>query len=140
MSGDIKITVPVLFYKVPFLVKDLRDAMFDKSNPFKESELLNQICKVPVLILDDFGMSGKVSTYAAGRLSMIIDARYENDDVATIITSNLSIRALAEKLDNPSDAEDDFMLDGSRIADRLNAMCEVVKLGGESRRRKNVTN
>ena len=132
--------MPVLFYKVPFLVKDLRDAMFDKSNPFEESELLNQICKVPVLILDDFGMSGKVSTYAAGRLSMIIDARYENDDVATIITSNLSIRALAEKLDNPSDAEDDFMLDGSRIADRLNAMCEVVKLGGESRRRKNVTN
>ena len=47
----------VLFYKVPFLVKDLHDAMFNKSDPFQESRLLKQICEVPVLILDDLGMS-----------------------------------------------------------------------------------
>ena len=125
-----------LFYKVPFLVKDLQDAMFDKSDLFKESSLLKQICEVPVLILDDFGMSGKISTYAAGRLSMIIDARYENDNLVTIITSNLSLRALEEKLNKPSDATDNFTLDGGRITDRLREMCAIVKLGGTSRRSK----
>lgn len=129
--------ISVLFYKVPFLVKDLQDAMFDKSNPFKESELLKQICEVPVLILDDFGMSGKVTTYAAGRLSMIIDARYENENLVTIITSNLSLKNLKVKLDNPSDTEDAFTLDGGRITDRLREMCKVVNFGGESRRGKN---
>ena len=129
--------ISVLFYKVPFLVKDLQDAMFDKSNPFKESELLKQICEVPVLILDDFGMSGKVTTYAAGRLSMIIDARYENENLTTIITSNLSLRRLEEKLDKPSDTEDAFTLDGGRIVDRLREMCKAVKFEGESRRGKN---
>ena len=128
--------VGVLFYKVPFLVKDLQDAMFDKSDKFLESRLLKKICEVPVLILDDCGMSGKISTYAAGRLSMIIDARYENSKLVTVITSNLSIDALQDKLDKPSDAADAFTLDGSRIADRLKEMCAVVELGGESRRRR----
>ena len=127
----------VLFYKVPFLVKDLHDAMFNKSDPFQESRLLKQICEVPVLILDDLGMSGKVSTYAAGRLSMIIDARYENSKLVTVITSNLSLDALQDKLDNPSDKDkNEFTLDGSRIADRLQEMCVLVELGGESRRRR----
>lgn len=128
--------VGVLFYKVPFLVKDLQEAMFDKVNPMRESELLKQICEVPMLILDDFGMSGKISTYAAGRLSMIIDARYENSKKQTIITSNLTLKKLQEKLDNPSDAVDDYTLDGSRIADRLKEMCEIAKFEGESRRLK----
>ena len=128
--------VGVLFYKVPFLVKDLQDAMFDKTDPFKETRLLKKICEVPVLILDDLGMSGKVSTYAAGRLSMIIDARYENSKLATVITSNLSLDALQDKLDSPSDSTDAFTLDGSRIADRLKEMCAIVELGGESRRRR----
>ena len=130
----VKKGVSVLFYKVPFLVKDLQDALFDDSDKFHESTLMKQIREVPVLILDDFGMSGKVSTYAAGRLSMIIDARYENSELATIITSNLSLKALQEKLDNPSDATDAFTLDGSRIADRVKEMCAVVSFGGESRR------
>ena len=132
----VKKGVGVLFYKVPFMVKDLQDAMFDKSNPFRESRLLKQICEVPVLILDDCGMSGKISTYAAGRLSMIIDARYENSKLTTIITSNLSLTALKEKLDNPSDAADKFTLDGSRIVDRLRTMCAIVKFNGDSRRRR----
>ena len=130
----VKKGVGVLFYKVPFLVKDLQDAMFDKTDKFRESRLLKQICEVPVLILDDFGMSGKISTYAAGRLSMIIDARYENSKLVTVITSNLSLNALQEKMDNPSDSTDAFTLDGSRIADRLKEMCAIVKLNGENRR------
>ena len=132
----VKKGVGVLFYKVPFMVKDLQDAMFDKSDKFRESRLLKKICEVPVLILDDLGMSGKVSTYAAGRLSMIIDARYENSKLATVITSNLSLDALQEKLDSPSDSTDAFTLDGSRIADRLKEMCAIVEFGGESRRRR----
>ena len=132
----VKKGVGVLFYKVPFLIKDLQDAMFDKLVPIRESRLLKQICEIPVLILDDFGMSGKISTYAAGRLSMIIDARYENSELVTIITSNLSLKALQEKLDNPSDASDSYTLDGSRIADRLKSMCVPVKFLGESRRAK----
>lgn len=131
----VKKGVNVLFYKVPFLLKDLQDAMFDKDHS-RESRLLKQLCEVPVLILDDLGMSGKISTYAAGRLSMIIDARYENSKLATIITSNLSLSALQEKLDNPSDAADSYTLDGSRIVDRLKAMCVPVKFLGESRRSK----
>ena len=70
----VKKGVSVLFYKVPFLLKDLQDAMFDNDHS-RESRLLKQLCEVPVLILDDLGMSGKVTTYGAGRLSMIIDAR-----------------------------------------------------------------
>ena len=65
---------------------------------------------------------------------MIIDARYENSKLVTIITSNLSLKALKDKMDNPSDSTDAFTLDGSRIADRLKEMCVIVKLNGESRR------
>ena len=54
--------------------------------------------------------------------------------MATIITSNLSVDALQDKLDNPIDAKDAYTLDGSRIVDRLKAMCVPVKFGGESRR------
>lgn len=123
----------VLFYKVPYLVKELTSAIHEKGVD-KERDLIKRVSSVAVLILDDLGLGEKFTTYSTGRLSLIIDSRYEGSGLKTIITSNYTLKKLGSKLDKPADSVVETY-DGSRIADRVRAMCDIVKLGGESRRR-----
>jgi DNA replication protein DnaC len=76
-----------------------------------EAEVVKRIVSKPLLVLDDLAAE-KVSDYSVSTLYIIINSRGERA-LPTIITSNLSLRQIAEQL-------------GSRIADRLQRYGDVV--------------
>lgn len=118
----------VTFIKVPALLSDIRDT-FNGVSKVTETQLIEGATECDVLILDDFGME-KPTRFAGATLSRIIDARYDAN-LQTIVTSNYSVSKIETELNN---ATDGVNYNGSRIADRLNEMCRVLLLGGESRR------
>ena len=71
------------------------------------------------LILDDMGAE-KTSEWSIQTLYSIIDRRYR-DEKQTLITSNLTLDEIAEKV-------------GDRIASRIAGMCKVVEIKGKDRR------
>jgi DNA replication protein DnaC len=72
-----------------------------------------------LLFLDDLG-SEKMTEWVEETLYLILNHRY-NEVLPTIITSNLTIEQLADRV-------------GDRIASRVVGMCDVVKLEGPDRR------
>jgi len=72
-----------------------------------------------VFILDDIGVE-KVSEFVEEFMYMLINTQYEKV-YPVVITSNLSLSELAEKL-------------GDRIVSRIKEMCEIIKLEGEDQR------
>lgn len=84
-----------------------------------ESDVLGRLASCDVLGLDDMGAE-RVSDWSIQMLYLLIDRRYR-EMKKTYITSNLSLREIAEKLDD-------------RISSRLAEMCEVMKFQGEDRR------
>jgi DNA replication protein DnaC len=72
-----------------------------------------------LLFLDDLG-SEKMTEWVEETLYLILNHRY-NEVLPTVITSNLTIEQLAERV-------------GDRIASRVVGMCDVVKLEGPDRR------
>ena len=115
-----------VFVKVPRLLDDIK-ATFDKGG---ELELLERIADVQLVVLDDFGME-KPTQWAGSTLCKILDMRYDNPRGKTIVTSNLSIDELADRLDHATDGNN---LNGTRIADRLNELCKPILLQGVTRR------
>lgn len=85
-----------------------------------EREILTKYSEVPYLVLDDLGAE-KSSDWATQVLYLIINDRYENMR-PVIITSNLTIKELGEKM------EDD------RLSSRINGMCETIVMNGPDRR------
>lgn len=80
----------VFYANVPKLLEQLR--------PWesKDDSLLETLCSVDFLILDDIGQE-KYSEWVLERLYIIINERYINEK-KTVITSNLSIEKLENKL------------------------------------------
>ncbi len=72
-----------------------------------------------LLILDDLGAE-KMTDWVAETFYLILNKRY-NEMLPTIITSNLPVSALAEKV-------------GDRVASRIVEMCDIVELKGGDRR------
>lgn len=100
-----------------------------------EQELLKKLYEVDLLILDDFGME-KATQFVGATLCKILDARYNNEGVTTLITSNYSIEQIRQRLDNPTDADKgELCLNGSRIHDRCMEICKTIHFKGESRRK-----
>ena len=120
----------VLFSKVPDLMRAVR-ATFNKKSEVTDVEVLKTVYEVPILILDDV-RAVRGSNFESKTLFDIIDARY-NAQLQTIITSNNTLSALRDALNNPTDAES--CMDGDRIYDRCKEMCSPIKLEGKSRRR-----
>ena len=89
-------------------------------------KLLNQIQKVQLLILDDFGLQPMDNNIKLALLQMLED-RYGTR--STIITSQLPISSWYEYLDEPTLAD--------AIMDRLSANAHRLDLKGESLRNKN---
>lgn len=75
-----------------------------------------------LLIIDDLGAE-KVSDWSQEMLYGIINRRYE-EKLITIITSNLNIADLAERV-------------GERIVSRIVEMCSIVEIKGEDKRFEN---
>lgn len=119
----------VIFVTVPTISSQLRST-FKPNSPVTESEILEKLYTVPVLILDDVGLE-KSTRFIGGMLANLFNERY-NSNLKTIITSNYTPENLEYIFNHPSDGGE--TLDGSRIYDRWKKMCFPVELKGTSRR------
>lgn len=99
--------VPQMLYSVK---RDYRD------NTDYQDGLINTS---RVFILDDIGVE-KVSEFVEEFMYLLINTQYEKV-YPVVITSNLPLSALAEKL-------------GDRIVSRIKEMCEVIEVKGEDKR------
>lgn len=104
-----------IFITVPELLLIFRDC-YSKKSELSEMELLTTYSNIDILILDDFGVE-KNTDWAFQMLYILINRRYENMN-KTIITSNLSLSQLADKLND------------DRIPSRLQQMCDIIETAG----------
>ncbi len=111
--------VSPIFITAPELFLDIRSC-FDKSGKTSETELISKYSDTPFLILDDLATE-KVSEWSLQTLYIIINRRYDNPALTTIVTSNLSLDDLSVKF-------------GDRITSRINGMCKTIRFKGQDRR------
>ena len=88
-------------------------------------KLLNQLEKIPLIILDDFGLQ-PINKNTKLALLQIMEDRYEKKSL--IITSQLPVSAWHDYLAEPTVAD--------ALLDRMTARCHRIELKGESRRKK----
>ena len=115
-----------LFYDTRTLLFDLK-ATFDGSSSGRE--ILDEVVKAPILVLDDLG-SERLSDWARDILHYIIVKRY-NEVLPIIITSNIDISGKSDTIFE--DTLEERM--GSSIASRIFEICEKVEIkGGDYRK------
>jgi DNA replication protein DnaC len=103
----------VEFWKPPALMRHMRVKDADE-----QEKRIERASSVPVFILDDLGV-GMATEFYNQILWEIIDNRDIRLRNGLVITSNLSLAALSEKL------QDD------RLASRIAGMCKVIKIEGK---------
>ena len=86
------------------------------------------LCRYPLLILDDFGME-RGTEYGLEQVYNVIDSRYRSGK-PLIVTTNLTLTELQNPQDTPH----------ARIYDRLLEMCAPVCFSGENFRRESAQN
>jgi DNA replication protein DnaC len=106
------------FTTVASLLLELRNS-FREGAEKSEMEIIDSFSGASLIVLDDLGAE-KTSEFALQSLYIIIDKRY-SEMRSTIITSNLTVDEIAEKV-------------GDRIASRIAGMCRVIELKGRDRR------
>lgn len=124
LQGEYHIVKPralPIFANVTELLLDIRSS-FSQDSTEDERELINRYADTPFLVLDDLGIE-KTSEWALQTLYMIINRRCTDTTKRTIITSNLTLELIAEKLDE-------------RISSRIKGMCKVLEMQGNDRRLK----
>lgn len=94
------------------ILNDLKNG-FDNKNAY-----IGQLCRYPLLIIDDFGMERDTS-YGLEQLYNVIDSRYRSQK-PLIVTTNLTL----QELQNPEDNAH------ARIYDRVLEMCVPVHFSG----------
>lgn len=111
-------TVPVVFWNTTELLDEMRkDIDRDGYSKVRPDERIME--SRGLLFLDDLGAE-KVTDWVGEKLYMMINKRY-NEELPMIITSNLPIASLSERI-------------GDRTVSRIVEMCDVVELKGEDRR------
>ncbi len=113
-----------LFYDTRILLYDLKSTFEGNTST---RELLNEVIRSPILVLDDLA-SERLTDWAKDILHYIIISRY-NDKLPVIITSNLSL-----------EDEEDFVVSiegkfGKGIASRLSEICTLLLIEGEDQRK-----
>jgi len=98
------------FTTVPELLLRIRSTFNEGLLRETEADVIDDICRHDLLVLDDLGAE-KTTEYAITTLYIIIDRRIR-DAKRTIITTNLSLKEIEEKLD-------------ARIASRLSGMQNI---------------
>lgn len=86
-----------------------------------EQAVIDKLARKPYLVIDDLGVQ-KDTAHSLSALYEIIDARDMGYAKGLIVTSNLSLAALAERIGD------------DRITSRLAGMCRVVEIGGKDQR------
>ena len=94
--------------------------MILSANFSEKNTYIKNLCRVPLLILDDFGME-RGTEYGLEQIYAVIDGRYRSGK-PLIATTNLTL----QELKNPQDTAH------ARIYDRLLEMCVPVQFKGES--------
>ena len=87
------------------------------------NEYIHQLCRYPLLILDDFGME-RDTDFALEQMLVLIDSRYRSRK-PLIVTTNLNL----DEIRNPADR------DHARIYSRVLEMFVPVMVGGTDRRK-----
>lgn len=88
-------------------------------------KFLNHLEKIPLIIIDDFGLQA-LSKNMKLAILQIMEDRYAKKSL--IVTSQLPVSAWYDYLDEPTLAD--------AIMDRMTAKCHRLELKGESRRKK----
>lgn len=104
--------VRVLFVVVPDLLDEIKGT-YNQGSRYTELELLDAARGVEVLILDDLG-AHNYTPWTVNKLYSILNYRL-NEQLPTIITTNLSLEELEEYL-------------GERTTSRIIQMCRVYRL------------
>lgn len=87
------------------------------------NEVVDKLCRYPLLIIDDFGME-RGTEYALEQIYNIVDSRYRSRK-PLIVTTNLSLT----ELQNPQDTAH------ARIYDRVLEMCLPILFTGKNFRK-----
>jgi DNA replication protein DnaC len=125
---------PVAFVSEPVLFKTIRETYsyspMEKGTHSSESDIVNSLIRVPLLILDDLGKEDVADLRFVQRtLFAIIDGRY-NLDLPVMVTANLDDAGLRTHLGGASENEASF--------NRLMEMCKniMIRMDGASYRNK----
>lgn len=113
--------IPVIITSSIALLGRYKQAYMDKQ---AEVTITSNLQQADLLIIDDLGAEND-TTWVKEKIYEIIDSRYR-DSKPTIITTNLTLQQLQEKLTG-----DDGV---TRTYDRLLEMCYPIRLQGKSRR------
>lgn len=92
-----------------------------RSTAEDEQDAIEKYINQRILVIDDLGVD-KRTDYSVSTLYEIIDGRLMNKRNGLIITSNLSLDQLAEKLGD------------DRIPSRISGLCRIVEIKGTDRR------
>jgi DNA replication protein DnaC len=114
-----KENVYTLFVFVPDFLDEVRSTYDEEQEEEDREDPLELARNSSVLVLDDLGTE-KVTEWAKEKLLQLINYRI-NNNLATIITTNLTMKELYERL-------------GVRIYSRIKGMCEEITIWGEDRR------
>jgi DNA replication protein DnaC len=125
---------PVRFVSEPVLFKTIRETYsyspLEKETKSSESDIINSLIRVPLLILDDLGKEDVADLRFVQRtLFAIIDGRY-NLDLPVLVTANLDDAGLRAHMGGATENEASF--------NRLMEMCKstMIRMDGKSYRDK----
>lgn len=103
-------TIRMKFITIPDLLLEIRSSFKESSSIQSEESIIDEYTEITFLVLDDLG-SEKTSEYAITTLYIILDRR-DREMMDTIITTNLSLAMVEEKL-------------SARIASRMAGMKNI---------------
>lgn len=107
--------------KMPGYFISVSEALHYLRPPHNNDKLFETLVQIPFLVLDDLGVQ-KSSEWTNEQLTLVLDIR-KNQQLATVITSNLPIEVLAEG-----------GIEGERMASRIKEMCAfILIIGGDYR-------
>ena len=110
--------------EVPVRITNFARILNELNNSFSgRNEVVDRLCRYPLLIIDDFGME-RGTEYALEQIYNIIDSRYRSRK-PLIVTTNLTLT----ELKNPQDTAH------ARIYDRLLELCTPIACTGPSMRK-----
>ena len=112
--------------EVPVRMTNFARILNDLNNSFSgRNEVVDKLCRYPLLIIDDFGME-RGTEYALEQIYNIVDSRYLSRKLL-IVTTNLTL----DEIRHPQDTAH------ARIYDRLLEMCVPISCIGVSFRKEN---
>ena len=116
-NAMMEMEIPVRMTNFALILNDLT-ASFEGRN-----EYISNLCRAPLLIIDDFGME-RDTGYGLEQVYSVIDSRYRSRR-PLIVTTNIPLH----DLQHPQDTVH------ARIYDRLLEMCAPIRFSGETFRK-----